>query len=107
MVKSRGRMKDLPHALVYWAPGEARIEPVKLPELSEGMVEVETEYSGLSRGTERLIFNGRVPEAEWGRMRAPLQVGDFPFIIHLIILATMRPSLPRAARFSSSKWCRS
>ena len=72
-------MKDLPHALVYWAPGEARIEPVELPELSEGMVEVQTEYSGLSRGTERLIFNGRVPEAEWGRMRAPLQVGDFPF----------------------------
>ena len=72
-------MKDLPHALVYWAPGEARIEPVQLPELGEGMVEVETEYSGLSRGTERLIFNGRVPEAEWGRMRAPLQVGDFPF----------------------------
>ncbi|WP_245296804.1 MULTISPECIES: zinc-binding alcohol dehydrogenase [Rhodomicrobium] len=36
-------------------------------------------YSGLSRGTERLVFEGRLPESEWGRMRAPHQSGDFPF----------------------------
>lgn len=72
-------MKDLPHALVYAAPGRARIDQVELPPMGPGMVEVETLFSGLSRGTERLIFNGRVPQAEWGRMRAPLQVGEFPF----------------------------
>lgn len=35
-------------------------------------------YSGVSRGTERLVLQGRVPKAEWVRMRAPLQEGDFP-----------------------------
>ena len=66
-------------ALVYSAPGLAELQPVELPALADGMVEVETAFSGLSRGTERLVFNGLVPESEWGRMRAPLQVGDFPF----------------------------
>jgi hypothetical protein len=42
-------------------------------------VTVRTAYSALSRGTERLVFEGRVPEAEWDRMRAPFQVGTFPF----------------------------
>lgn len=67
------------HALVYSGPGEARIDEVILPEVTKGMVEVETAFSGLSRGTERLVFNGLVPQGEWTRMRAPLQSGDFPF----------------------------
>ncbi len=36
-------------------------------------------YSGISRGTERLVFEGRVPPGEYGRMRMPTQEGDFPF----------------------------
>lgn len=36
-------------------------------------------WSGVSRGTERLVFEGRVPESEYERMRAPFQEGDFPF----------------------------
>ncbi|MEM7744526.1 MAG: zinc-binding alcohol dehydrogenase [Pseudomonadota bacterium] len=43
------------------------------------MVEIATTYSALSRGTERLVFHGLVPQSEWGRMRAPFQDGDFPF----------------------------
>ena len=39
---------------------------------------VRTLYSGISRGTESLVFNGRVPASEWQRMRAPFQAGDFP-----------------------------
>ena len=35
-------------------------------------------YSGISRGTEALVFSGRVPQSEWARMRAPFQVGEFP-----------------------------
>ncbi|WP_335904813.1 MULTISPECIES: zinc-binding alcohol dehydrogenase [unclassified Bosea (in: a-proteobacteria)] len=38
-----------------------------------------TLWSGISRGTERLVFDGRVPESEYERMRAPLQQGAFPF----------------------------
>lgn len=35
-------------------------------------------YSGISRGTELLVFNGQVPETEHVRMRAPFQEGAFP-----------------------------
>lgn len=35
-------------------------------------------YSGVSRGTESLVFRGEVPESEYQRMRAPFQEGDFP-----------------------------
>ncbi len=45
---------------------------------SEGPL-VETLFSGVSRGTEKLVFEGRVPETEWERMRAPSQGGNFPF----------------------------
>jgi threonine dehydrogenase-like Zn-dependent dehydrogenase len=32
----------------------------------------------VSRGTETLVFDGRVPENQWSAMRAPYQEGDFP-----------------------------
>ena len=35
--------------------------------------------SGVSRGTERLVFNTQVPLQEYDRMRAPRQYGDFPY----------------------------
>lgn len=40
---------------------------------------VRTLWSGISRGTERLVYTGQVPEGEYARMRAPLQEGEFPF----------------------------
>ena len=44
-----------------------------------GDVVVESRFSGISRGTEALVWRGGVPKAERGRMRAPLQGGSFPF----------------------------
>ena len=44
-----------------------------------GEVVVETAYSGISRGTEALVFAGRVPIPERTRMKAPLQEGEFGF----------------------------
>jgi len=35
-------------------------------------------FSGVSRGTEALVFAGRVPASERQRMRAPFQRGEFP-----------------------------
>jgi threonine dehydrogenase-like Zn-dependent dehydrogenase len=35
-------------------------------------------HSGISRGTELLVFRGEVPESEYERMRAPFQEGSFP-----------------------------
>ena len=68
------------HATAFWvtgpAHGELRREPLASP--AQGQVRVRTLYSGISRGTESLVFNGRVPESEFSRMRAPFQSGDFP-----------------------------
>ncbi len=55
-----------------WAELRAEAEPV-------GEVRVETAFSGVSRGTEALVFAGGVPAAERERMRCPLQAGAFPF----------------------------
>ncbi len=35
-------------------------------------------HSGVSRGTEMLVYRGEVPASEFERMRAPFQSGDFP-----------------------------
>ncbi|MEO1025165.1 MAG: zinc-binding alcohol dehydrogenase [Pseudomonadota bacterium] len=45
------------------------------------LLTVKTLYSGISRGTERLVFRGQVPEAEFDTMRAPFQEGSFAFPI--------------------------
>ncbi|MGE0447799.1 MAG: zinc-binding alcohol dehydrogenase [Vicinamibacterales bacterium] len=68
------------YAEAFWvaAPGrgEIRREPLRAPGDSE--VLVRSLFSGISRGTEALVFNGRVPPSEYARMRAPFQQGDFP-----------------------------
>jgi len=67
-------------ALAFWvtAPGWGEIRPETLPALGAGEVLVRTRYSGISRGTEALVFRGEVPPSEYQRMRAPFQSGDFP-----------------------------
>lgn len=72
-------MSETAQALFYSAPGVAELRPVRLPPLKSGDVEVRTLFSALSRGTERLVLEGRVPQSEHARMRAPFQEGDFPF----------------------------
>ncbi len=66
-------------ALWYVAPGKAEVRPETLAPLADGQVRVRAVASALSRGTERLIFSGRVPESEYERMRAPFMSGAFPF----------------------------
>jgi len=67
-------------AEAFWiiAPGRGEIRTEALPPLTDGDVEVRTRYSGISRGTEALVFRGEVPASEYERMRAPFQAGDFP-----------------------------
>ena len=66
-------------ALYYIAPGRTELREVALAPLMPGQVEVRTLFSGLSRGTERLVAAGAVPPGEYAAMRAPHQEGDFPF----------------------------
>jgi NADPH:quinone reductase-like Zn-dependent oxidoreductase len=64
-------------ALWYEPPGVTlREEPLSVPRAGEALVR--TVFSGISRGTERLVLHGLVPQSEWQRMRAPLQQGEFP-----------------------------
>ncbi|SBT43501.1 zinc-dependent alcohol dehydrogenase [Micromonospora narathiwatensis] len=67
-------------AQAFWlrAPGEGEIRRVELPSPGPGEVLVRTRYSGVSRGTETLVFTGRVPADQHASMRAPFQEGDFP-----------------------------
>ncbi|MFE2530531.1 zinc-binding alcohol dehydrogenase [Streptomyces sp. NPDC059371] len=67
-------------ARAFWlaSPGHGEIRDVTLNEPAEGEVLVRTLYSGVSRGTETLVFRGGVPENQHASMRAPFQDGDFP-----------------------------
>ena len=67
-------------ARAFWvvAPGRGDIRVEAPAEASAGEVVVRAIYSGISRGTEALVFQGRVPPSEYQRMRAPFQAGDFP-----------------------------
>ncbi|MGV9639718.1 zinc-dependent alcohol dehydrogenase [Streptomyces sp. NPDC003514] len=67
-------------ARAFWlsAPGQGEIREVALPEPGEGDVLVRSLYSGVSRGTETLVFRGGVPRSQHAAMRAPFQEGDFP-----------------------------
>src|SRR5690606_28042119 len=54
------------------------IREVALPAPGPDEVLVRSLYSGVSRGTEMLVFRGGVPESQHTAMRAPFQEGDFP-----------------------------
>ena len=66
------------HAFWLSTPGCGEIRPVALPEPGPQDVVVRTIVSGISRGTETLVFRGRVPPSQYAAMRAPFQEGDFP-----------------------------
>ncbi len=67
-------------ARAFWVVGpgigELRSEPLTPP--GAGEVLVQARYGAVSRGTESVVFNGRVPVSEYQRMRCPHQVGEFP-----------------------------
>jgi 2-desacetyl-2-hydroxyethyl bacteriochlorophyllide A dehydrogenase len=67
-------------ARAFWvvAPDQGELRPETLPEPGPGEILVQTLYSGVSRGTESLVFRGEVPPSEWSAMRAPFQEGRFP-----------------------------
>jgi NADPH:quinone reductase-like Zn-dependent oxidoreductase len=67
-------------ARAFWvrSPGSAGIQPEALAPLTPGEVQVRTLFSGISRGTESLVYSGSVPQSQYEAMRAPFQSGDFP-----------------------------
>ena len=67
-------------ARAFWLrePGAGEIRAARLPEPGPGDVVVRTLFTGVSRGTETLVFRGEVPESQHAAMRAPFQEGEFP-----------------------------
>jgi NADPH:quinone reductase-like Zn-dependent oxidoreductase len=66
-------------ALWYVAPGRAELRDEAIAAPGPGEVRVRSLYGAVSRGTERLVSNARVPPGEFDRMRAPFMGGTFPF----------------------------
>ena len=73
-------VRAVDRAQAFWLrePGCGEIRPVDLPEPGRDDVVVRTVRSGVSRGTEMLVFRGGVPPDQYTAMRAPFQEGDFP-----------------------------
>jgi len=68
-------------ARAFWVVGrgQGELRQEALPEAGPGQVRVRALFSGISRGTESLVFHGRVPHSQYGAMRGPHQAGDFPW----------------------------
>jgi NADPH:quinone reductase-like Zn-dependent oxidoreductase len=73
-------MRCVESARAFWVrkPGVGEIRPERLPEPGPSDVLVRTLHSAVSRGTEGIVFRGRVPASQYAAMRAPFQDGDFP-----------------------------
>ena len=68
-------------ARAFWTigPGRGELRAEILGGAAPGNVLVRALASGVSRGTEALVFAGRVPPGQFDAMRAPLMGGTFPF----------------------------
>lgn len=85
--RSTGKTR-IARALWYAKKGVVEVRAAPLPRPKAGEALVRTLFSGISRGTERLVFHGAVGESEWERMRGPNQEGAFPFPVKYGYCAT-------------------
>jgi NADPH:quinone reductase-like Zn-dependent oxidoreductase len=85
--RSTGKTR-IARSLWYVAKGAAELRAAPLPRPKPGEAMVRALFSGISRGTERLVFHGSVGESEWERMRGPNQEGAFPFPVKYGYCAT-------------------
>ena len=67
-------------ARAFWLvePGSGELRSSVLPDPGDSDVLVRTLVSGVSRGTEALVYRGGVPESQYDVMRAPFQEGELP-----------------------------
>jgi NADPH:quinone reductase-like Zn-dependent oxidoreductase len=68
----------MPKALWYVEPGMAELRDERVAPGPEEAC-VRAHFGAISRGTEALVFAGRVPPTEYVRMRGPHMGGVFPF----------------------------
>ena len=92
-------------ALWIDAPRVATLRPTVIRAPGPGEAQVAMLWSGISRGTERLVVEGRVPESEAERMRAPLQEGEFPFPVKYGYCAVGRVEVGPADWLGQNVFC--
>lgn len=85
--RSTGKTR-VARAIWYARKDVAELRAAPLPRPQPGEAQVRTLFSGISRGTERLVFHGAVGQSEWERMRGPNQEGAFPFPVKYGYCAT-------------------
>lgn len=85
--RSTGRAV-MARSLWYAGPGKVELRAAQLRPLQTGEARVRAVWTGISRGTERLVLAGAVSAGERQRMRAPLQEGEFPFPVKYGYCAT-------------------
>ncbi len=85
--RSTGKTR-VARAVWYARKGAVELRAAPLPRPQPDEAVVRTLFSGISRGTERLVFNGEVGRSEWERMRCPNQEGAFPFPVKYGYCAT-------------------
>ena len=73
------RFQGEAEALWYVGVGRAEIRREAVREPGPGEVLIRAMHGALSRGTEALVYAGKVPETEYERMRGPCMGGAFPF----------------------------
>jgi hypothetical protein len=71
------------NARSFWldSPGKADLKSQDLPARDQGWSTIISLFSGISPGTESLVFSGQVPENLHEQMRVPYMEGDFRFPI--------------------------
>jgi 2-desacetyl-2-hydroxyethyl bacteriochlorophyllide A dehydrogenase len=79
MADATGDGGRVARSLWYVGPGVVELRSATLPPLTAGEARVRTLFSGISRGTERLVLQGQIGRSEWACMRCPMQEGPFPF----------------------------
>jgi threonine dehydrogenase-like Zn-dependent dehydrogenase len=85
--RSTGKVR-VARSLWFAKKGVAELRTARLPPPAPGEACVRTQFSGISRGTERLVFEGGIGQSEWERMRCPMQEGTFPFPVKYGYCAT-------------------
>lgn len=80
MTNSDQQPAQLAAATAYWTvgPGKGELRREDLPVPGPGEALIRTLYSGISKGTELVVHNARVPECVAAEMAAPNQEGSFP-----------------------------
>ena len=75
-----GRTDSDRRSRAFWIaePGRGELRASPLAPVRDGEVRVRAVASAISRGTESLVFAGRVPPSQYAAMRCPFQEGDFP-----------------------------